>query len=108
MSANGKSSFFRQSSWMVIATFTGGFFMMLTHPVAKKMGDDYASFVSLLRVLIIVGIPFAALQTVFARQSAAAVDKAHEQQLIATTRALLLATFLVWLVTSIGLIFFAR
>jgi O-antigen/teichoic acid export membrane protein len=82
--------------------------MMLAHPVAKKMGDDYASFVSLLRVLIIMGIPFAALQTVFARQAAAAIDETHEQQLIATTRALLLATFTVWFFSAIVMIAFAR
>jgi O-antigen/teichoic acid export membrane protein len=108
MSVNRKSAFFRQSSWMVTATFTGGFFMMLTHPVALKMGSDYASFVSLLRLLIILGIPFAALQTVFARQAAAAIDETQVQQLIATTRALLLATFTVWFVTAVGLLVFAR
>jgi O-antigen/teichoic acid export membrane protein len=101
MSVNRKSAFFRQSSWMVIATFAGGFFMALVHTVARKMGNDYASFVALLRLLIIMGIPFAALQTVFARQAAAATDEDHEQQLIATSRALLLATFLVWLFSAI-------
>lgn len=81
---------------MVIATFTGGFFMALVHTVARKMGNDYSSFVVLLRLLIIMGVPFAALQTVVARQAAAATDESHERQLVATTRALLLATFLVW------------
>ncbi|HEX4121438.1 MAG TPA: hypothetical protein VH619_12525 [Verrucomicrobiae bacterium] len=93
---NRKSAFFRQSSWMVIATFTGGFFMAMVHTVARKMGNDYGSFVALLRLLIFMGIPFAALQTVFARQTAAATDENHEQQLIASVRALLLTTFLVW------------
>src|ERR1700683_5271246 len=108
MSVNRKSAFFRQSSWMVIATFAGGFFMALVHTVARKMGNDYASFVALLRLLIIMGIPFAALQTVFARQAAAAVDEGHEQQLIATSRALLLATFLVWLFTATVVLAAAR
>jgi O-antigen/teichoic acid export membrane protein len=94
MSVNRKSAFFRQSSWMVIATFTGGIFMAMVHPLARKMGNDYASFVSLLRLLLFMGIPFAGLQTVFARQAAAATDENHRQQLIASTRALLLTTFL--------------
>jgi O-antigen/teichoic acid export membrane protein len=94
MSVNRKSAFFRQSSWMVIATFVGGAFMAMVHPVARKMGNDYASFVSLLRLLLFMGIPFAGLQTVFARQAAAATDDNHQQQLIASTRALLLTTFL--------------
>jgi O-antigen/teichoic acid export membrane protein len=107
MSKNRKSAFFRQSSWMVIATFAGGFFMALVHTVARKMGNDYASFVVLLRLLIIMGIPFAALQTIVARQAAAATDEKHEQQLIATSRALLLATFLVWVLYAVAVIAFA-
>ncbi|HEY3913156.1 MAG TPA: lipopolysaccharide biosynthesis protein [Verrucomicrobiae bacterium] len=93
MSVNKKSVFFRQSGWLVIATFTGGFFMAMVHPVSSKMGDDYSSFVALLRLVLLVGAPFAAMQTIFARQAAAAADKNHEQQLIATTRALLFSTF---------------
>ncbi len=106
MSADRK--FFRQSSWMVIATFAGGFFMALVHTVARKMGNDYGSFVMLLRLLIIMGIPFAALQTVVARQAAAATDKEHELQLIATSRALLLATFLVWMLYAVTILIAAK
>jgi O-antigen/teichoic acid export membrane protein len=101
MSVNRKSAFFRQSSWMVIATFAGGFFMALVHTVARQMGPgQYSTFVALLRLLIIMGVPFAALQTVVARQAAAATDEKEEQQLIATSRALLLATFVVWFVSA--------
>ena len=92
---------------MVIATFAGGFFMALVHTVARKMGNDYGSFVLLLRLLIIMGVPFAALQTIVARQTAAATDEMHEQQLVATTRALLLTTFLVWVFYAIALLTFA-
>jgi O-antigen/teichoic acid export membrane protein len=99
--------FFRQSSWMVIATFAGGFFMALVHTVARKMGEDYGGFVALLRLLIVMGIPFAALQTIVARQAAAATDAPREQQLIATSRALLLSTFLVWVVYAIAVLSFA-
>jgi O-antigen/teichoic acid export membrane protein len=104
MSVDRKSAFFRQSSWMVIATFSGGFFMALVHTVARKMGNDYGTFVALLRLLIIMGIPFAALQTIVARQAAAATDDQHEQQLVATTRALLMATFLVWVLYAIAVL----
>src|SRR5271168_335021 len=108
MSAERKSAFFRQSGWMVIATFAGGFFMALVHTVARQMGDQYSTFVALLRLLIIMGIPFAALQTVVARQAAAATDEEHEQQLVATTRALLLATFLMWVLYAVVVLAFAR
>ena len=83
---------------MVIATFAGGAGMALVHTVASKMGPQYSTFVSLLRLLIIMGVPAAALQTIFARQAATVTNDQQEQQLRATTRAVLAWTFLVWLV----------
>lgn len=101
MSANSKSAFFRQSSWLVIATFGGGLCMMAVHTVARKMGsEEYATFVSLLRLLIIMSVPAAALQTIFAKQAAAVTNDRQEQQLRATLRALLGWTFLLWLICS--------
>jgi hypothetical protein len=98
MSVNRKSGFFRQSSWMVTATFAGGLFMALVHTVARKMGpQEYSTFVTLLRLLIILGVPFSALQTIFARQAAAVTNEKGERQLMAATRAILAGTFLAWL-----------
>jgi O-antigen/teichoic acid export membrane protein len=86
---------------MVIATFAGGLMMTMVHTVARKMGpQEYSVFVTLLRLLVIMGIPAAALQTIFARQSAAVTNDAQKRQLIATTRAVLLGTFLLWLVIA--------
>ena len=48
--------------------------------------------------MIIMGVPSAALQTIFARQAAAVTNDEQEEQLRATTRAILTWTFLVWLV----------
>src|SRR5665213_3777037 len=104
MSSTSKSAFFRQSSWMVIATFTGGIFMAVVHTVAAKMGQEYSTFVTLLRFLIIMGIPAAALQTVFARQAAAVTNAREEHQLTATIRAVLAWTFLLWLVMGGGVL----
>ena len=105
MSYDSKTAFVRQSSWMVIATFVGGMLMTLVHTVARKMGaEDYATFVTLLRLLIVLGIPSAALQTVFAQQAADAHDEEREQQLAATTRAILGLTFLLWLVVGLGVL----
>jgi O-antigen/teichoic acid export membrane protein len=99
MSVKRESGFFRQSSWMVIATFAGGMFMALVHTVARKMGPaEYSTFVTLLRMLIIFGIPAAALQTIFAKQAAAVTSDLQHRQVIATTRAIMLGTFLVWVV----------
>jgi O-antigen/teichoic acid export membrane protein len=100
MSSN-KSSFFRQSGWMVIATFAGGILMAAVHTVACKMGpQEYSSFVSLLRLLIILSVPASALQTVFTRQAAAVTTAGEEEQLRATTRVILGWTFLIWLLCA--------
>jgi O-antigen/teichoic acid export membrane protein len=99
MSSNSKLAFFRQSSWMVIATFVGGLFMAMVHTVARKMGSqEYSTFVSLLRLLIIMSVPASALQTIFARQAAAVTTDHQEALLRATTRAILTWTFVIWLI----------
>jgi len=54
----------------------------------------------LLRVLIIMGIPMAALQTIFARQAAAVTNDTQQRRLIATVRAIMQGTFLVWVVCA--------
>jgi O-antigen/teichoic acid export membrane protein len=101
MNVKRQAAFFWQSSWMVIATFAGGMLMAMVHTVARKMGpQEYSVFVTLLRLLIIMGIPATALQTIFARQAAAVTNDTEERQLIATTRAVLLGTFLLWLVLA--------
>jgi O-antigen/teichoic acid export membrane protein len=108
MSSNSKSAFFRQSSWMVIATFIGGGCMAAVHTVASKMGSQYNTFVALLRLLIIMGVPAAALQGIFARQAATVTNDQQEEQLRATTRAVLTWTFLVWLVCGGAVLAAAR
>jgi hypothetical protein len=96
-----ESGFLRQSSWMVIATFAGGMMMAMVHTVARKMGpEEYSTFVTLLRVLIIMGIPTAALQTIFARQAAAVTSDGRQRHLIASVRSIILGTFLVWVVCA--------
>jgi O-antigen/teichoic acid export membrane protein len=105
MSVKRQVSFLWQSSWMVIATFAGGALMAMVHTVARKMGpQEYSVFVTLLRLLIIMGIPATALQTIFARQAAAVTNDTEQRQLIATTRAVLLGTFLLWLVLAAGVL----
>jgi O-antigen/teichoic acid export membrane protein len=101
MSVKQEAGFLRQSSWMVISTFAGGMLMAMVHPVARKMGpEEYSTFVTSLRILILIGIPAAALQTIFARQAAAVTSDGQQRQLIATARAILLGTFLVWVVCA--------
>src|SRR5580658_5763046 len=105
MSVKSESGFFRQSSWLVIATFTGGAMMALVHTVARKMGAaEYATFGTLLRMLMIMGIPTAALQSIFARQAAAVTNDDQQRRLIATVRSVMLGTFLVWVVCAVAVL----
>jgi O-antigen/teichoic acid export membrane protein len=105
MASNTRFAFFRQSGWMVIATQVGGVFMLAVHTVARKMGpQEYATFVSLLRFLIILGIPASALQMIFARQAAAATTEHEEHQLQATTRALAGLTSLLGLLFALAIV----
>jgi O-antigen/teichoic acid export membrane protein len=99
-----ESGFLRQSSWMVVSTFTGGFLMLLVQTVAQKMGRDYSSFVALLRLLIVIGIPTVALQAIVARQAASVTNEAEHQRLIATVRSLLFGTFSLWVICAIAVL----
>jgi O-antigen/teichoic acid export membrane protein len=108
MSSEKKHSFFRQSGWMVMATFTGGIFMAGVQALAGQMRDtDCNNFVALLGLSVVFGgVPAAALQTIFAQQAAAAMTEEKIGLLTATVRALLRSIFIGWLVVAgLALIF---
>lgn len=91
-------TFFRQSGWLMVATMTSGVFMVAAHFVVNRIGPaEYGVFFALLRVLQLMGIPAAGLQTVFAQQAAGALDERQRRLLAATTRAVLAGIFGVWL-----------
>ena len=90
---------------MVIATFLGGIFMILVHSVASKMEDtEYSLFVSLLGFFIMLGVPAAGLQTVFAQKSAAAIDEQRQRDLRAMMRSVLKGTFIFWLISGVVIV----
>jgi len=96
--SSGMASFFRQGSWMVVATVGSGVFMSAVHVVAASMAKaEYGVFFTLLRVFLLMGIPALGLQTVFAQQAAAAHTETQDRELAQTTRSVLRVTFLVWL-----------
>jgi O-antigen/teichoic acid export membrane protein len=102
MDSAGKSSFFRQSGWMVISTSLGGIFMVSVQIAAQNdrvmEASDSTIFFALLGVLMLLGgVPSAALQTIFAQQAAAAVTDEKERELTAASRALLRVSFWCWL-----------
>lgn len=92
------TTFLRQGSWLVVATVVGGLFMMGTQVVAQHwmVPGEYVVFCALLRVFLLMGIPSAGLQTVFAQQTASAVTAEQRLVLAGTMRAVLAGTFVVW------------
>lgn len=99
MTTESKTSFFRQSGWLVIANTLCGVFMIGVHPFASTMPEaEYGLFMTLLRFFTILAIPAAGLQTVLAKQAAAAVTPEAQKDLAATVRSVLRAIFGLWLV----------
>jgi O-antigen/teichoic acid export membrane protein len=111
-------TFFRQSGWMMIASFIGGIFMTAVHIVAAKdlgasdagaVGEmlvkflrppldkgAYGLFCTLVLILGYIGLPAAGLQTILAQQTAMAITPGHQRQLRRTIHVLMAATFIIW------------
>ena len=100
---SAQTTFFRQSGWMVIAVTTSGIFMWAVHfPAMRRMPEtEYAMFAALLQVLTLMLIPALALQTVFAKQAAAAITEEQRQQLTGTVRGLFVASTVFWMICSV-------
>lgn len=98
---------------MVIATFVGGLFMAGVQFEALHNNvmnaSDSNDFIVLLRLLMVMGaVPSAALQTIYAQQSAAALTDDTRGQLTVSVRALMRIAFVFWLALAVpGLIFAA-
>lgn len=84
---------------MMVANLMCGVFMMGVHPFASRMQpeSDYAVFMTMLRLFVLVTIPASALQTILAEQTAAAVTEERQRDLAATGRGLVLGAFVFWL-----------
>jgi O-antigen/teichoic acid export membrane protein len=93
------TTFFRQSGWLVVATVSSGVFMTATQVVANRWmtEEEYSIWFALLRIFLLMSIPSAGLQIVFAQQTASAVTEEQHRLLAQTVRATLRATFLIWL-----------
>jgi O-antigen/teichoic acid export membrane protein len=96
-------TFFRQSGWLVIATVASGVLMTATQIVASRWMDpgEYGLWFALLRIYLLMSIPSAGLQIVFAQQTAAAVTPERQHQLARAIRRILQVTFLFWLAVAL-------
>jgi O-antigen/teichoic acid export membrane protein len=103
--ANDRSTFFRQSGWLMIANIGGGLLMWLVHFLNKFIPSaEYGVFGTFLTVVMLVpGMP---LQMVFAQQTAKAIATNNRSQLSGLIRRAWIGTFLVWLVMAVFVLFF--
>jgi len=86
MTAETKSTFFKQSGWLVISNLVAGVFLMavitlLSRLVPQDKLDELGIYFALLRFFTVLAIPAAGLQVIFARESAAAVTDEKQHQL---------------------------
>src|SRR5206468_7022780 len=87
-----RSTFFRQSGWLMIANIGGGMLMWLVHFLNKFIpNSEYGIFVSLLSVVMLVpGFP---IQMVFAQQTAKALALNKGAELSSLLRRIWIGTF---------------
>ena len=96
--ADSKHVFYRQGSWMVIATFVSGLLMFAVHIFGGWMSPgEYGLFVTLLQILNLMMIPALGLQTVFAQQTAAAIDPQQRHDLAKSTQKMILICLYAWI-----------
>ncbi len=93
-----KSSFIRQGTWFAAASLLAGVFMMGAQVIGSKMGrEQFEIFLTMLRLFLVLGIPSAGLQIVFAQQTAAAITPESQRQLVATLRRVIPGIFILWI-----------
>jgi O-antigen/teichoic acid export membrane protein len=109
-------AFFRQSSWVLIATLGGGAFMFLVQAAAQRYmpADEltketqFGVFMALLNALAQMAIPALGLQTVFVQQTVAAVDTAKQRELSGTIRGVVKVLFVLWAMLAVLALVFQK
>ena len=111
MTEESQATFFRQSGWVALATVLGGVFLIAVHIVATSQmgmdGPEYSVFVTLLRVQLLISVPAAGLQVMFASQTASATSPKELRQLTTSIRRIVFIIFILWLV-FIAILAFAQ
>lgn len=100
---NPNGNFFRQSAWLGVSTLAAGALMTLVHSVAAKLpNSEYAAFGSMLKVFLLLGMPTAGVQNVFARHAAATLSETDSRVLSRTTRGVVFGIGMLWLALLVG------
>jgi O-antigen/teichoic acid export membrane protein len=102
-----RTSFFRQSGWLMIANVVGGVFMWAVHPLSKMIPEgEYGNFGALLAVVMV--LPTLPLQMVLAQQTARAAVTGHIREISGVIRDGALLLFVVWLVGTATVLLFQQ
>jgi len=100
-------TFFRQSGWLMVATFAGGLLNFAVHSIAQRMEKpEYGVFTTLIQIVTLMGIPAVGLQSIFAQQAAASMNPGHERELSVVCRGVLRGIFVLWLFMAAGVLVF--
>jgi len=101
-----KAAFFRQSGWLMVANLFAGVLMWGVHVLAGKTISeaDYGTVGKMLAVSII--IPVIPLQSVFARETAAALALGQTQSVAGLIRKSAAGLFALWLIAAAVILWF--
>ena len=103
--SESRGAFFRQSAWLGASTLVSGALMTVVHTAASKLPSaEYSAFGSMLRVFLLLGMPTAGVQIVFARQASGTISEEDGRSLSRTTRGVLAAIICIWLLMLMGAI----
>src|SRR5262245_25577406 len=82
-----KSSFFRQSAWLMVATTANGALLAAVNIVTLRMPPgELGAFTSLMDVLAQLSIPISGLLVVFMQQTVTAITDDLRRQLVGLAR----------------------
>jgi O-antigen/teichoic acid export membrane protein len=103
--AGHRSSFFRQSGWLMIANIMGGVLMYAVHLLNQKLGaGEYGSFGFFLAIIIV--LPTFPVQMILAQQTARSLASGKTAELSGVIRMMWLLTTAAWLIgTAVVLAF---
>lgn len=100
-----RSTFFRQSGWLMIANVANGFFMVFVHFLSKKIPEsEYGIFGTMLALAMCV--PMIPMQMVLAQQTAHALATNRLRELAGTIRMIWIGTFVLCLAGALVALMF--
>ena len=105
--ASDRTTFFRQSGWLMIANIGSGALMWAVHFLSKAIPEgQYGNFGAFVAVIMV--LPTIPLQMVLAQQTARCLAEGRHGELSGIIRFLGMGVFLVWLVGAGGALWFQK